>query len=99
MIEGSDWVDRIIRTEAPQVSESRPGEPNLVTLSQLVWRPVRPRQQLRRPRIVQNLFFGNVPMEFPPHQHRNQPEVAGNGGVMRHFYGRDGRLARLHAVE
>ena len=43
-------------------------------------------------RIVSYLFRLHVPPHFAAHQHRDQPEMAGNGRMMRRFRRRDGRL-------
>src|ERR1035441_8950332 len=60
--------------------------------------PVRARQQLARFGVAHNDFLGDVPLDLPPDQHRDEPEVTGNGRMMRDLDRGNRRLAGLDAL-
>src|SRR6266853_4203709 len=49
--------------------------------------------------IVEDLSLLDIPFYFAADEHRNETEMAGNGGVMGGLDGSDGRLSALDAIE
>src|SRR6185295_5375889 len=57
------------------------------------------RQQLARTVVTQDALRLCVPFDLAPYHKRDETQVPGNGGMMRHFHRRHRGPARLDGVE
>src|ERR1043165_3058458 len=57
------------------------------------------RKQLARTVVPQNALRLRVPVDLAPRQERDETQVPGNGGMMRHFHRRHRGPARLGRIE
>jgi hypothetical protein len=57
------------------------------------------RKQLARTFVTQDALRLRVPFDLAPHKKRDETQVPGKGGMMRHFHRRHRGLARLDGVE
>src|SRR6266481_2138916 len=57
------------------------------------------RKQLARTLVTQDALRLRVPFDLAPHQKRDETQMPGKGGMMRHYHWRHRGLARLDGVE
>src|ERR1039458_2282003 len=91
-------ISGLRRATPPQVTDESRGFASIRELSgsdYLPGLPVRARQEFARLGIAHNDFLGDVPLDLPPDQHRDEPEVTGNGRVVGNLDWSNRRLAGL----